>query len=207
VTGIVLAAGTSSRLGRPKQLLDLQGKPVLQHVLDATAASGLDRIVVVLGHQADRISARVHLPQNGRVVVNPRFEDGQSTSLRAGIEAAGTAEAIMVLLGDQPGVRPEAIRSLIEAWRGGSGPVVQASYGGRPAHPTLFDRSVWPRIMEARGDQGGRGILAAHPDWRVLVEVGGTPPADIDTEEDYQGVREAFGDRRPGVTGSRPIDP
>jgi molybdenum cofactor cytidylyltransferase len=126
-------------------------------------------------------------------VVNADFGEGQSTSLRAGLRAAGTeAQAAVVLLGDQPGIRPQAIASVVEAWRGGRALVVQASYGGRAAHPTLFDRAVWPDLEQAAGDEGARSILAGHPEWRSTVEVGGTPPHDIDTEADYARVKDAF---------------
>jgi molybdenum cofactor cytidylyltransferase len=193
VVGLVLAAGTSSRLGRPKQLLDLAGKPVLQHVLDACEEAPLDRIVLVLGYAAEEIASRLHLPPRGGVVVNADFGEGQSTSLRAGLGAAGAeAQAAVVLLGDQPGIRPQSIAGVIEAWRRGRALMVQASYGGRPAHPTIFDRTVWPDLAQAAGDEGARSILAGHPEWRSTVEVGGAPPLDIDTEADYARVKEAF---------------
>jgi molybdenum cofactor cytidylyltransferase len=189
----VLAAGASSRLGRPKQLLDLAGRPLLQHVLEAASAGRLDQIVVVLGHAAGEIAAKVHLPAHAGIVVNPDFELGQSTSLRAGLEAAtDDCRAAVVLLGDQPGVRPDAIRAVAEAWRRGAGPVVQASYGGRITHPTLLDRSVWAAVRAASGDEGARTVLAQHPDWLATVEVGGTAPDDIDTEGDYDRVKESF---------------
>jgi molybdenum cofactor cytidylyltransferase len=210
VTGIVLAAGTSSRLGRPKQLLDLGGKPVLQHVLDAAAASTLDQIVLVLGHGAEEVAAKVRMPARGATVVNLEFAEGQATSLRAGLRAANPdAAAAVFLLGDQPGIRPRAIGAVVAAWRAGSGPAVQAAYEGRPAHPTLFDRSVWPELEGAVGDEGARGVLAAHPEWRSAVEVGGSPPEDIDTEEDYARVKVAFErTRRPGTgNAAAPQDP
>ncbi len=111
ISGIVLAAGSSSRLGRPKQLLELAGKLVLQHVVDAAAAAPLDEILVVLGHSAGEVADRLALPAHGRVVLNPDHALGQSTSLQAGLRAAAPgADAAVVLLGDQPGIRPEAIR-------------------------------------------------------------------------------------------------
>ena len=140
---IILAAGSSSRLGRPKQLLDLGGRPVLQHVIDAAAKAGADEIAIVVGHAADQVAGAVSLPPQARLVHNPDHPKGQSTSLRAGLRAADpSAGAVLLLLGDQPGVRPDAIEAVAEAWREGEGPVVQASYHGRPAHPALFDRSV-----------------------------------------------------------------
>jgi molybdenum cofactor cytidylyltransferase len=183
----------SSRLGRPKQLLDLAGRPLLQHVLEAASTGGLDQIVVVLGHAAGEIAARIHLPANAGTVTNPDFDLGQSTSLRAGLDAAtDDCRAAVVLLGDQPGVRPDAIRAVAEAWRQGAGPVVQASYSGRAAHPTLLDRSVWAAVRAASGDEGARAVLGQHPDWVATIEVGGRAPDDIDTEGDYARVKESF---------------
>jgi molybdenum cofactor cytidylyltransferase len=190
----VLAAGTSSRLGRPKQLLELGEKTVLQHVLDAAAASHLDQIVVVLGHAARDIAARIRLPGRTEIVLNHEYAQGQSASLRAGLRSAGReAAAAVILLGDQPGVRPEAIEVVVRTWRSGQGPVVQASYQGRPGHPTLFARSVWPELTHIQGDEGARSVLMAHSEWRSTAEVGGPAPEDIDTEEDYARAKAAFG--------------
>jgi molybdenum cofactor cytidylyltransferase len=187
ISGIVLAAGTSSRLGRPKQLLDLGGRPVLQRVLDAALAASLDEILVVLGHMADDVEAAVTFEEGVRPVLNPDYREGQSTSLRTGLRAVheGSVAAVM-LLGDQPGVRPAAIDAVVAAWRSGAGPIVQASYQGSPAHPTLVGRETWPELETASGDEGARGFIAAHSRERTLVEVGGDVPDDIDTEEDYR---------------------
>jgi molybdenum cofactor cytidylyltransferase len=193
ITGIVLAAGTSSRLGRPKQLLELRGKPVVQHVIEAALTAGLDEVVVVVGHASNEVAAAVPMDDRVRVVTNPDYPEGQSTSLRAGLRAAGPRTlAAVVLLGDQPGVRADAIVALVDGWHSGSGPVVQASYGGRPTHPILLDRSVWHQVAEGAGDEGARSVLAEHPGWRSTVEVGGDPPEDIDTEEDYRRLLAAF---------------
>jgi molybdenum cofactor cytidylyltransferase len=193
VTGIVLAAGTSSRLGRPKQLLDLAGRSVLQHVVETLHSAPVDEIVVVLGHRAEEIATAVPLSDRVRLATNPDFASGQSTSLRAGLLAAGDrSQAAVILLGDQPGMRAEAVTAVIEAWGSGRGPAVQATYRGVPGHPVLFDRSVWADLEGAEGDEGARGLLASHPQWRALVEVGGSPPLDIDNEEDYARVRAEF---------------
>ena len=192
VTAVVLAAGTSSRLGTPKQLLDLNGKPVLRHVVEALAEAPVEEIVVVLGHRADEVKPAI-AGAKVRVVVNPDYQEGQSTSLRTGLMAASQASrAAVILLGDQPGLRPAAVRAVIRAWQDGGTVAVQASYSGVPGHPVLFDRSIWPQLSRAEGDEGARGVLAAHPEWRTLIEVGGDPPLDIDTADDYDRVREQF---------------
>jgi molybdenum cofactor cytidylyltransferase len=194
ITGIVLAAGMSTRLGRPKQLLELRGKPLLQHALDAARASELDEVVLVLGYLAADIARRIDLGHRGLVAVNPDYAAGQSTSLRTGLRSADpSSEAAVILLGDQPGVLPEVVDAVIQAWRTESnGPViVQAAYGGRAGHPILFARSLWPEMESAAGDEGARTVVESHREKRLLVEVGGGPPPDIDTEEDYERLRAA----------------
>jgi molybdenum cofactor cytidylyltransferase len=156
----------------------------------------VDEIVVVLGHRAHEIAAAVPATGRARFATNPDYAAGQATSFRTGLRAASDrSDAAVILLGDQPAVRPEAVTALIEAWRGGRGPVVQAAYDGLPGHPVLFDRPVWPELERAEGDEGARGILAAHPEWLALIEVAGSPPRDIDTEEDYERLRAEFDDR------------
>jgi CTP:molybdopterin cytidylyltransferase MocA len=171
---------------------------VLQHVLDAAAASSVDLIVLVLGAAAEEIRAGVQLPARAIVELNPDFEGGQSGSLKAGLAAVDpAASAAVVLLGDQPGMRPAAIEAVIQAWEAEPGPIVQAAYRGRPGHPTLLDRSVWPELEGVRGDEGARSVLAAQPERVRTVEVGGDPPSDIDTEEDYLRVYRAWGRGKP----------
>jgi molybdenum cofactor cytidylyltransferase len=187
ISGVVLAAGTSSRLGRPKQLLDLAGRTVLLRVVDAALGAALDEVVVVLGHEADQIRTTLPRSDRVRVAVNPDYLEGQATSLREGLRTASErSEAAVILLGDQPAIRTDAVDAIAEAWRGGAGPLVQASYQGHPAHPTLLARAVWPELAALAGDEGARGFIAANRSRRTLVEVGGSPPDDIDTEEDYR---------------------
>ena len=192
ISGIVLAGGTSSRLGQPKQLLDLGGRPVLQHVLDAAAAAGLGELVVVLGHRSEDVAAALVLPRGARSVLNPDYATGQASSLRSGIDAAGVgAEAALILLGDQPAMRPEDIRAVVDAYQAGAGPIVQGSYRGMPGHPVLFDRSVWPDLLAVEGDRGARDVIKAHPDWVVRVELDADVPPDLDTMEDYERMKAA----------------
>ena len=193
VSGLILAAGRSSRLGRPKQLLPLAGRPILAHVLDNAAAAGLAEVVLVLGHDAVRIGAAVG-DRGQRVVVNPDFADGQSTSLRAGLAALDpAAAAVVVLLGDQPQVGPAVVDALIDAFRGGGGPIVVPCYGGRRGNPILFARGLFPELARVVGDEGARGVVRARAPEVVKVPVGGgPPPADVDTEEDYAALLAAW---------------
>lgn len=189
IGGIVLAAGEGRRMGRPKAFISVDGAWLVRRAIDAAASGGLHPIVVVLGAGVeDRLEAFDAMDVPGlRVVVNAESASGQASSLRAGIKAMGEdVDAAVVLLADQPDVRADAVRSLTAAYREGAGPIALASYGGRPAHPTLLDRATWPSVLELLGDEGARQLIRAHPDWRRLVEVGGKPPVDIDTEDDLK---------------------
>ena len=187
VTGIVLAAGTSSRLGQPKQLLELDGRPLLQHAIDAMEDSGLFDIVVVLGHRADQIASAVKTGPGSRIVVNPDYAKGQATSLRAGLSAADeSSQAAVVILGDQPAITGLMVRTVVETYIATRAKVVQAAFSGKPNHPTLFDRELWPDLLKIEGDQGAREVLKKHPEWVVRVEFGGDLPPDLDTWEDYE---------------------
>ncbi|CAA9558936.1 MAG: Molybdenum cofactor cytidylyltransferase [uncultured Thermomicrobiales bacterium] len=193
VSGIVLAAGRSTRLGRPKQLLPLAGEPVLAHVLRHAAASRLAEVVLVLGHAAETIAAAVG-DRGQRVVVNPNFLAGQSTSLRAGLAAVDRdAGAVVVLLGDQPGVTAATIDALIAAFEGGDAPIVVPAYGGRAGNPVLFGRAVFAELGRVTGDEGARRVVRADPARVRLVDAGpGPPPGDLDTEDDYRLLRDRW---------------
>ena len=183
---VVLAAGTSRRLGRPKQLLELDGRPLLQHALDAASAASPAQIVLVLGHLADEIRAAIDLPAGATVRVNSDYATGQASSLRTGVDALreeiGRA---VIVLGDQPRVTGDAIRAVALA----PGPIARATYGGVPGHPVAFDRELWPELAAVDGDRGARDLLVRHAGQVTPVELGGEPPSDVDTDDDYRRVR------------------
>lgn len=194
MSGIVLAAGSSSRLGQPKQLLVLQGRTLLQHAVDAVQGAGLLDAVVVLGHRAQEVAAAVTVRPLTRFIVNPDYLQGQATSLKVALEAmAERAQAAVVVLGDQPAVTSRAVRAIVEAYEATASPVVQAGYNGRAGHPVLFDRALWADLQAIEGDRGARELLKEHPDWVHRVELGGEVPADVDTWEDYERLKAAFG--------------
>ncbi|MQB01523.1 MAG: NTP transferase domain-containing protein [Actinobacteria bacterium] len=189
ISGIILAAGSSKRLGRPKQLLDLEGRPLLQHVVDAAAGAGLQEIVVVLGHDAERIAAALVLPSSARAVVNPDHSAGQSTSLRTGLDALDPgAEAAAILLGDQPRLGASAIIRVIDGFRSGPSPIARAMWRGVPGHPVVVARSEWDRFRGSEGDVGARHVISASREV-AEIEMDEAPPVDVDTWEQYETVR------------------
>ena len=189
VLGVVLAAGGSTRMGRPKQLAELDGRPLLAHVLAAVDAAPVDRVVVALGGAADAVLEQVDLGRAEPLVVDG-WAAGMGHVLASTLARAGDDwEAVVVLLGDQPLVPGGAVARVVEAWRSGAGPVVTATYGGRPGHPRLFDRGLLPELLRLTGDTGARDLLATHPDRVHRVEVGDLgSDTDIDVEADLERV-------------------
>jgi CTP:molybdopterin cytidylyltransferase MocA len=194
---LVLAAGGSTRMGRPKQLAELDGRPLLAHVLEAVEASPVDRVVVALGGAADEVLDRVELGRAEPLVVEG-WAAGMGHVLASALaQAGGDWAAVVVLLGDQPLVPGRAVARVVEAWRAGAGPMVTATYDGRPGHPKLFDRRLLPDLLRLTGDTGARDLLAAHPDRVHRVEVGDLgSDADIDVEADLERVGAMLTNRR-----------
>lgn len=189
VSGVILAAGASTRLGRPKQTLELWGKPVLQHVVDAAAGAGLHEVIVVLGHRCRAVAGALELPPEARIVENPGYAAGQSTSLRVGLDACHRSSgAAVILLGDQPGLTSGMIGAVLDAYRSGGGPVARAVFEGAPGHPVVVGRELWTRWRAVVGDRGGRDLLAGAPQL-VDVEMGRPPLPDIDTLEQYRSLQ------------------
>ena len=189
VLGVVLAAGGSTRMGRPKQLAELDGRPLLAHVLAAADGAPLDRVVVALGGAAAEVLDRVDLGRAEPLVVEG-WAAGMGHVLAGALAGAdGDWRAVVVLLGDQPLVTGRAVARVVAAWRAGAGPVVTAAYGGRPGHPKLFDRRLLPDLLRLTGDTGARDLVAAHPEWVHRVEVGDLgSDTDIDVEADLERV-------------------
>jgi molybdenum cofactor cytidylyltransferase len=194
VCAVVLAAGSASRFGAVKVLAPYNGRPLLQHVLDAIAESGLDRVVVVLGDTAEAVEGAITW-RTERRVRNPHPESGLASSLKVGLAAATAADsgtaAVLVALGDQPTLRPAVIRSLIVALRSAADddrPVIVPRYAHDGAtNPTLIARGAWHLIAEADGDRGLGPIVARSPHLVRVVPVSGANP-DVDTPADLEAL-------------------
>jgi xanthine dehydrogenase accessory factor len=183
ISAIVLAAGQATRFGRCKQLALIGDKPLLQHTLDHIGQSRVDDIVVVLGAHADEIQQKIRLGET-RVVLNPDYAEGMSTSLQAGLRALrpGT-KAALIVLGDQPFVAAPTIDALIDEYLRTRPSVVVPTYNGFRGNPVLIDQSLFPEMMEIRGDIGCRAIFGDHSVTKVAVTDRGVVQ-DIDTPED-----------------------
>ena len=159
MAGLVLAAGAGTRFGGGKQLARLDGRPLLEHALRAMASAPVGDRVVVLGAEAERIAAAVDL-RGARVVLCPGWAEGQSASLRAGIEAAGPrADAVVVTLGDQPRIAARAIAAVVAARAPDAADAVRATYDGAAGHPVLLERALFGDLRALRGDVGARAVL------------------------------------------------
>lgn len=185
IGGLVLAAGEGRRFGGSKLIAELDGLPLLEHVLSAMSATSVDRVVCVLGSGADEILRRVDL-HGAEPVLSEGWKEGQAASLRAGIEALAEAEAIVIVLGDQPLLSPAAVERVLAA-RGGA-LAVRATHGGIPSHPTLVERPLFDALRELRGDRGARDVLCRVETGQVACDGLGNA-ADVDTVDDLVTLR------------------
>ena len=186
ISGIVLAAGASSRMGRAKQLLPFGSSTVLGCVLQAAAASGLGEVVVVLGENASEIRRRADL-RGVSVLTNPQPRAGLSSSIRTGLHGiSGDAQGAVFLLGDQPLVDASVVNALLDAFRGSGAPLVVPEYAGHRGNPVLVGRCLFPQLAAVRGDRGARGLIRDFPHLvrRVPVDTEAVL-VDIDTQRDY----------------------
>ena len=189
IAAVILAAGRSTRMGRPKQILPIRGRPMLQEVLGIFRRTRVGRVVVVLGANARKVRHSVDFQQEV-VVLNRRFAEGMGSSLRIGLASIGDdADAVIVALGDQPLLSPATVNRVIEAYLNSRARVVVPVFNGRRGHPDLFDKVLFPQIMNVQGDAGAREVVEKCR--RGLLEVAVEDEGvlvDIDTPADYEDV-------------------
>jgi len=186
VTGLVLAAGGSLRLGQPKQLLPYDDATLLEHTLDTARASVFDQLLCVLGGGSAAIRETVDL-SGVEIVENREFEAGCSSSIVAALGAVDpAADVLVLLLGDQPGVTRDAVTALL-AGRGDA-PLAACRYEDGRGHPLAFARSTFPELEALHGDKGVWKLLGRRAEDVVDVPVAGRIPPDVDTWEDYETV-------------------
>ena len=200
VGALVLAAGSSSRMGKPKQLLPLAGTTVLERTLQNLHDAQVDEIVLVLGSSAEIIKQQLSpsSTRNLKILVNPDYSQGMASSLRAGLSAiASDMDATLIILADQPFIQPETLKRIIDRYRHSDAQIVIPAYKGFRGNPVLLDRSVFEEVTALKGDIGCRAIFGDHADGIVKVEVDDIGVLlDIDNQEDYERLRD-FTNRGP----------
>jgi len=197
VVAVVLAAGSASRMGRPKQILPVQGVPMVIRAVRTALQSGVARVLLVTGAHRDVVLRMLDVlapAERARIheVLNPVWQEGQAASVRAAVEAAGqvtpAAGALLFLPVDQPGLPPLLLRQEVRAWEQGAvaaAPLVNGKLRGAPA---LFDRSLWPALLSLTGDSGGRPLLARLGNSVAALPAESDWLADVDTAQDYAAL-------------------
>lgn len=187
---LILAAGASSRLGQPKQLVRIAGEAVLQRVVSAATAANGEAVTVVLGAQAADIAPLLkHSAAN--MLVNRGWQEGLAASIRAGLNAIGPGvEAALIVLGDQYALTPADLKRLIDAWQGQESIIAAAQYNGQCGVPAIFPRWCFSELLTLRGDQGAKTLLKRYAD-RLRPVPMPNAALDLDTAADLQRIENA----------------
>lgn len=188
---IVLAAGGSKRLGRPKQLEPWGDTNLLGHVVRTTASFPVDEVWVVLGHDSERILAETDLGDAG-VVENPEWDEGIASSIRVGLDALtrlSRCDRALIVIGDQPDVSGDVVAALLDSHKSAGKPVTIPKYRYSWGNPVVVDRSLWPRLISLDGDEGAKRLWQAHPEWVNEVWFPDVSPRDVDTESDVTDLK------------------
>ncbi|MFC1983807.1 molybdenum cofactor cytidylyltransferase [Chloroflexota bacterium] len=193
ISAVILAAGSSRRLGRPKQLLPIGETTFLERTVDNILDSSVNEVIVVLGHLAEEM-ARLISRRPITVVVNPDYHQGMSTSVLAGLKLVNQeAQGVLFVLADQPLVDSETVNRLLENFGSQGKDIIIPIYKGRRGNPVVFSTTYKNELMQLTGDVGGRTVIARHPD-RVLelsVDCEGVV-IDVDSWDSYRLVTEKF---------------
>ena len=197
MVGIVLGAGSSRRLGRPKQTLPFGDTTLLGWTLRDIEASSLDRVVLVVGGAADEALATL-TPARAEVAFNESYGTGCASSLLAGLDAAGDCDAIMLLLGDMPGVDAEVIDAVRADWEQHRPWAAITRYDGGLGHPFVFSSDAFPTLRGLHGDKAVWKIVDGQPDRVRQVPLARPLPQDVDTWEDYERARQRLASLQTG---------
>jgi len=188
VAGVILAAGLSSRMGKNKLLLELGSETVVRRAVRNAIEAALDPVVVVLGHEAERVRGELaglsYVP-----LFNPSYADGVGTSLKAGVAAARTADALVVVLADMPFVTASMIATVVEQYRASRARLVVSRYGAVDAPPICYDRSLFAELIAEPGERCAKRVVRRHLDEATIVTWPETALRDIDLAEDYEQAR------------------
>ena len=189
LAGILLAAGTSSRMGSNKMLFPLEGETILRRAARQALAGGLSPLIVVLGHESDKAWSQIEdLPCQW--ALNPLYQEGINSSVKSGILAVPReARGAMVMLADMPFVPSGMIAAMIERYRASEAPLVISDYAGVNAPPMLYDRSLFTELMTMTGEGCGRQVVKRHRDEAEVLAWPESALADLDVPEDYERVK------------------
>ncbi len=182
---ILLAAGNSTRMGSPKQLLDFRGRPLLRHAVETALAAECGPVVVVLGaHEMEMRAAVEGLAVE--IAINPHWAEGMGTSIQAGLDHLQARDIVgaILALADQPMVTAGILRGLVEQHLQSGKAIVASRYSGTAGVPAFFARGSFPLLMALKPDQGCKGVILGHPDDALLVDCA-EAAMDIDTPDDY----------------------
>jgi molybdenum cofactor cytidylyltransferase len=185
---IILAAGAATRMGRPKQLLSYQGRSLILHAVEVALASMSQPIIVVLGAYAEQIKREL-MPKAVQVVENSQWQEGMSSSIRAGIsmllKTNSKLDAVIISLADQPLVSPQIFNQLIRSYQETQKVIVASKYNETTGVPALFSKALFPELMQLEGDKGAKALIQKYIDIGLILLI---PEAaiDIDTPDDYK---------------------
>jgi molybdenum cofactor cytidylyltransferase len=198
VAGVVLAAGSSTRMGRNKLFFELDGETLLRRVVRRAIAAGLDPVIVVVGHEAEHARAEIAaLPC--KPVDNPDHALGINRSLRTGIShVPERARAAVVMLADMPFVTGRMVAELVARYRDSTAPLVISAYGDVNAPPMLYDRALFSELQQMKGEGCGRQVVRRHRNEAISVSWPEAALQDIDVPEDYERIRAELGARAVG---------
>jgi molybdenum cofactor cytidylyltransferase len=191
IAAVVLAAGASKRLGRPKQLEPWGDTNLLSHVVARTNEFPVDEVWVVLGHDYEKILEATDFGDVG-IIENPEWAEGIASSIRVALDALtrlSRCDKALIVMGDQPTVGVEVVEELIASHARSDQPVSVPKYRYHWGNPVLVDRSLWPRLMSLEGDEGAQRLWQAHPEWVNEVWFSDLAPRDVDTETDVVELR------------------
>ena len=192
IVAVLLAAGESSRMGRPKALLSIDGVRFVERIVTALKSGGIEKIVVVLGHNAEEMRQKIgDLPV--AIITNPEYKKGQLSSLQAAIHhleslpVSDGVDGILVHLVDHPYINPQLVRLMIERFHESKKLIVVPRFHGRRGHPVIFARALFSELLAAPPDQGAKTVVHAHRDETLEIDTEDEGILiDIDTPEEYR---------------------
>jgi molybdenum cofactor cytidylyltransferase len=189
IAAVVLSAGESSRMGRPKALLPIDGQTFIEKIVGALKQSSVGKVIVVLGHNAEEMRRSIeHLPVD--ILLNPDYNLGQLSSLQIAVrqlEKTADCDGMLVHLVDHPYIDAKLVKSMIERFYASGKLIVVPRYGGKRGHPVIFSRKLFGELLAAPRDQGAKAVVNAHRDDTLEIDTQDSGvTVDIDTPELYR---------------------